>query len=129
MNTLTLSIREWVGCVHGKLSFEPPLSYKYSQAGKVKNWGKFGEFASAQNQDAQKPRLDLSVVSCQLLGNREEGTGNREQNQKRPVVRSQESGVRVETRRKFGERLKIQLVIGHWEQGTGNGGKLTRREN
>jgi hypothetical protein len=33
--------------VHGKLSFQPPLSCKYSQAGKVKNWGKFGEFAIA----------------------------------------------------------------------------------
>jgi hypothetical protein len=54
-----------------------------------------GELAIAQNQNPQKSRLSLSVVSCQGRGKREQGTGNREEGTgKREVVRSQESGVR-----------------------------------
>ena len=71
--------------------------------------------ASAQNQNPRKSRLNLSVVSCQGrgkreqgrgnreegtgkreqgTGNREEGTGKREQGRGRlSGVRSQESGV------------------------------------
>ncbi len=46
-----------------------------------------GELAIAQNQNPQKSRLNLSVVSCQGRGKREQGTG------RLSGVRSQESGV------------------------------------
>jgi hypothetical protein len=86
----------------------------------------------------------LSVV-------REQGIGNREQNQKRPVVRSQESGVRSQESgvrsQESGVRSQLSGVrsqesgvscqlsgvreegTGNREQGTGNDGKIDAAEN
>ena len=72
--------------------------------GSREKFGAVEELASAQNQNPYKPRLNLSVVSCQGRGKREEGTGNREQG-----TGNREEGT--------GNR---EQGTGNREQGTGN---------